>query len=93
MSSIAAIIHIPAGIGVPEAVFIAMLSGEDISKGAIMGRPARLARALISPLLLATVAYLLLESRAKSCGKEPAQAGPRMKRPVALRLHGPTVSS
>ncbi|MBN0038429.1 UPF0104 family protein, partial [Pseudomonas aeruginosa] len=34
VSSIAGvIIHIPAGIGVLEAVFIAMLSGEDISKG------------------------------------------------------------
>ena len=67
VSSIAGvIIHIPAGIGVLEAVFIAMLSGEDISKGAIIA--ALLAwRALyyFLPLLLATVAYLLLESRAK----------------------------
>ena len=60
------IVHIPAGIGVLEAVFIAMLSGEEISKGAIIA--ALLAwRALyyFLPLLLATVAYLLLESRAK----------------------------
>ena len=67
VSSIAGvIIHIPAGIGVLEAVFIAMLSGEEISKGAIIA--ALLAwRALyyFLPLLLATVAYLLLESRAK----------------------------
>ncbi len=82
MSSIAGvIIHIPAGIGVLEAVFIAMLSGEDISKGAIIAALlARRALYYFLPLLLATVAYLLLESRAKSCGKEPAQAGPRMKR-------------
>ncbi|GHK53044.1 hypothetical protein KPZU09_27800 [Klebsiella pneumoniae] len=89
VSSIAGvIIHIPAGIGVLEAVFIAMLSGEDISKGAIIA--ALLAwRALyyFLPLLLATVAYLLLESRAKSYGKRtsaswPANetAGPRCAR-------------
>ncbi|VFS41569.1 Inner membrane protein ybhN [Serratia liquefaciens] len=89
VSSIAGvIIHIPAGIGVLEAVFIAMLSGEDISKGAIIA--ALLAwRALyyFLPLLLATVAYLLLESRGeKTAAKEPAQAGPRMKRPGRAAL-------
>lgn len=67
VSSIAGVIvHIPAGIGVLEAVFIAMLSGESISKGAIIA--ALLAwRALyyFLPLLLATIAYLVLESRAK----------------------------
>ncbi|MGM1331471.1 lysylphosphatidylglycerol synthase domain-containing protein, partial [Klebsiella michiganensis] len=37
VSSIAGVIvHIPAGIGVLEAVFIAMLSGEEISRGAII---------------------------------------------------------
>ena len=59
-------VHIPAGIGVLEAVFIAMLSGEEISRGAIIA--ALLAwRALFYflPLLLATLCYLILESRAK----------------------------
>lgn len=67
VSSIAGvIIHIPAGIGVLEAVFIAMLSGEEISKGAIIAALlARRALYYFLPLLLATVAYLLLESRAK----------------------------
>ena len=67
VSSIAGVIvHIPAGIGVLEAVFIAMLSGEDISRGAIIA--ALLAyRALyyFLPLLLAAIGYLILESRAK----------------------------
>ncbi len=89
VSSIAGvIIHIPAGIGVLEAVFIAMLSGEDISKGAIIA--ALLAwRALyyFLPLLLATVAYLLAgEPGEKAAAKEPAQAGPRMKRPGRAAL-------
>ncbi|MFK8256604.1 lysylphosphatidylglycerol synthase domain-containing protein [Erwinia sp. AnSW2-5] len=68
ISSIAGvIIHIPAGIGVLEAVFLALLSGEPISHGAIIA--ALLAyRVLyfIAPLLLALVLYLWLEGRAKS---------------------------
>ena len=81
------IIHIPAGIGVLEAVFIAMLSGEDISKGAIIA--ALLAwRALyyFLPLLLATVAYLLLEAGRKATAKNQRKAGPRMKRPGRAAL-------
>lgn len=68
VSSIAGVIvHIPAGIGVLEAVFIAMLSAGSISRGEIIA--ALLAwRALyyFLPLLIATVGYLLLESRAKT---------------------------
>ncbi|WP_318376177.1 YbhN family protein [Enterobacter sp.] len=67
VSSIAGvIIHIPAGIGVLEAVFIALLAGEHTSKGAIIA--ALLAYRMLYyfiPLLLALVCYLLLESRAK----------------------------
>jgi len=68
ISSIAGvIIHIPAGIGVLEAVFLALLSGQHASHGTIIA--ALLAyRVLyfILPLLLALVLYLWLESRAKS---------------------------
>ena len=67
VSSIAGVIvHIPAGIGVLEAVFIALLAGEHVSHGTIIA--ALLAyRALyyFLPLLLATIGYLILESRAK----------------------------
>lgn len=67
ISSIAGvIIHIPAGIGVLEGVFLALLNGQAISHGTIIA--ALLAyRVLyfILPLLLALVLYLWLESRAK----------------------------
>lgn len=67
VSSIAGVIvHIPAGIGVLEAVFIALLAGEHTTQGAIIA--ALLAYRMLYyflPLLLALVCYLLLESRAK----------------------------
>jgi uncharacterized membrane protein YbhN (UPF0104 family) len=68
ISSIAGvIIHIPAGIGVLEAVFLALLSGEHLSHGAIIaGLLAYRVIYFIAPLLLALVLYLWLESRAKS---------------------------
>jgi len=68
VSSIAGvIIHIPAGIGVLEAVFIALLAGEDVSHGKIIA--ALLAYRMLYyflPLMLALVCYLVLESRAKN---------------------------
>ena len=67
VSSIAGVIvHIPAGIGVLEAVFIALLAGEHVSHGTIIA--ALLAYRMLYyflPLGLATVCYLVLESRAK----------------------------
>ena len=67
VSSIAGVIvHIPAGIGVLEAVFIALLAGEHTSQGTIIA--ALLAYRVLYyfvPLLLALICYLLLESRAK----------------------------
>lgn len=67
VSSIAGVIvHIPAGIGVLEAVFIALLAGEHTSQGTIIA--ALLAYRVLYyfiPLLLALICYLWLESRAK----------------------------
>ncbi|WP_263752931.1 lysylphosphatidylglycerol synthase domain-containing protein [Kosakonia cowanii] len=67
VSSIAGVIvHIPAGIGVLEAVFIALLASEHVSQGIIIA--ALLAYRVLYyflPLLLALIGYLLLESRAK----------------------------
>lgn len=67
VSSIAGVIvHIPAGIGVLEAVFIALLAGEHTSQGTIIA--ALLAYRVLYyfiPLLLALICYLVLESRAK----------------------------
>lgn len=72
ISSIAGvIIHIPAGIGVLEAVFLALLSGQHASHGTIIA--ALLAyRVLyfIAPLLLALVMYLWLEGRANTLRKK-----------------------
>jgi len=67
VSSIAGVIvHIPAGIGVLEAVFIALLASEHVSQGIIIA--ALLAYRVLYyflPLLLALIGYLLLESRAR----------------------------
>lgn len=72
ISSIAGVIvHIPAGIGVLEAVFLALLSGQHASHGTIIA--ALLAyRVLyfIAPLLLALVMYLWLEGRANALRKK-----------------------
>lgn len=67
VSSIAGVIaHIPAGIGVLEAVFLALLASEQTSQGTIIA--SLLAWRVLYyflPLLLALICYLLLESRAK----------------------------
>ncbi|MTH47696.1 lysylphosphatidylglycerol synthase domain-containing protein [Intestinirhabdus alba] len=67
VSSIAGVIvHIPAGIGVLEAVFLALLAGEHTTQGTIIA--ALLVWRVLYyfiPLLLALVCYLVLESRAK----------------------------
>lgn len=66
ISSIAGVIaHIPAGFGVLEVVFIALLAGQPVSHGAIIAA-LLVYRALyfFLPLFLATIGYLILESRA-----------------------------
>lgn len=66
ISSIAGVItHIPAGLGVIEAVFVAALSNE-LSKGAIVGGLIgyRVVYFLV-PLFFATIVYVVLEARAK----------------------------
>lgn len=67
VSSIAGVIvHIPAGIGVLEAVFLALLAGSHSTQGTIIA--ALLAWRVLYyfiPLLLALICYLGLESRAK----------------------------
>jgi len=65
-SIVGVVVHIPAGIGVLEAVFIAMLSAEPLSRGAVIA--ALLAYRLLYyflPLAIATIGYLILESQAK----------------------------
>ncbi len=76
VSSIAGVIvHIPAGIGVLEAVFIALLAGEHVAQGTIIA--ALLAYRVLYyflPLLLALICYLALESRAKKLREKNEKA-------------------
>lgn len=68
ISSIAGVvIHIPAGVGVLEAIFLALLAKEPVSHGTVIA--ALIAYRMIyfiAPLLLAVVLYLWLEGRAKT---------------------------
>lgn len=76
VSSIAGVItHIPAGLGVLEAVFIAMLQGQA-SKGTVLAALIGYrAIYLLLPLLVAVVVYLVLEKRAKKLRQKSEQAG------------------
>ena len=66
ISSIAGVItHIPAGLGVIEAVFVAMLA-DEMSRGAIVaGLIGYRVIYFLIPLLLATAVYVALEAGAK----------------------------
>ncbi|MEA1064501.1 YbhN family protein [Erwinia sp. HR93] len=84
VSSIAGvIIHIPAGIGVLEAVFIALLATEPVSKGNLIA--ALLAYRTLYffiPLFLAALCYLWMEHRARQSAvgnqSAPKSMAPRM---------------
>jgi glycosyltransferase 2 family protein len=72
------ITHVPAGLGVLEAVFVALLSGQ-VPKEQLLG-VLLIYRALyyLAPLLVATLMYLLLEARLKKQQppKEAARPAP-----------------
>ena len=70
ISSIAGVVtHIPAGLGVIEAVFVAMLAG-DMSKSSIVaGLIGYRVIYFLIPLLFATLVYIVLEARAKKLRK------------------------
>jgi uncharacterized membrane protein YbhN (UPF0104 family) len=66
ISSIAGVVaHIPAGLGVLETIFIAMLH-HQLSKGSILAALIgyRVVYFLL-PLAIACIVYLVIESRAK----------------------------
>lgn len=60
-----AVVHIPAGIGVMEAVFIAVLAGGVPDPGILAALLAWRAIYYLGPLLLATAFYLAFEARGK----------------------------
>jgi uncharacterized membrane protein YbhN (UPF0104 family) len=67
ISAIAGVItHIPAGLGVLEAVFVALLQHEAPRGSLVAGLLAYRAIYFILPLLIALVMYLLVEAKAKS---------------------------
>ncbi|MGE8497486.1 MAG: lysylphosphatidylglycerol synthase domain-containing protein [Pseudomonas sp.] len=77
ISSIAGVVtHIPAGLGVLEAVFLALLQ-HQFSQGAIIGALI-VYRALyfLLPLALASIVYLILEKRAKTLRKQTPPTTP-----------------
>tara|TARA_R100000458_G_C8193971_1_gene186730 strand:- start:250 stop:861 length:612 start_codon:yes stop_codon:yes gene_type:complete len=67
ISSVAGVIaHIPAGLGVIEAVFVTMLGGGELSQASIVaGLIGYRVVYFLIPLLFATVVYVILEIRAK----------------------------
>lgn len=74
ISSIAGVItHIPAGLGVLEAVFISLLQGQ-YAKGTLLAALLGY-RALyfLMPLLIACALYLCLERRARAVAAHPSQ--------------------
>ncbi|MEK1904513.1 MAG: lysylphosphatidylglycerol synthase domain-containing protein [Pseudomonas sp.] len=81
ISSIAGVItHIPAGLGVLEAVFIALLQ-HQIAQGTVLAALIGYrAIYLLLPLLVACVVYLVLEKRAKTLR--------RRSRTRSLKPHG-----
>ena len=88
ISSIAGVVaHIPAGLGVIEAVFVAMLA-DEMSKGAIVGGLIgyRVIYFLIL-LLFATLVYVVLEARAKKL-RSSNRAGDESRFP-RKRAEGP----
>jgi uncharacterized membrane protein YbhN (UPF0104 family) len=60
------ITHVPAGLGVLEAVFVALLS-DQLPKSELLAA-LLMYRAIyyLAPLLVATLVYLLVEARAKT---------------------------
>ncbi len=82
LAAIAGVItHIPAGLGVLEAVFVALLSHRMPQHEILAALVAYRVVYYLAPLLIATVMYLVTEARAKklarSSGTSPAPAAAR----------------
>ncbi|MEC4722311.1 lysylphosphatidylglycerol synthase domain-containing protein [Noviherbaspirillum sp. CPCC 100848] len=66
------ITHVPAGLGVLEAVFIALLAGDMSRNDMLAGLLAYRAIYYLLPLVIALLLYLLTEARAKQTAGEGA---------------------
>ncbi len=67
------IAHVPAGLGVLEAVFVALLSHQMPTHQLLAALVAYRVIYYLAPLVIATVAYLVTEARAKSLAGGAAQ--------------------
>ncbi|MGE8296522.1 MAG: lysylphosphatidylglycerol synthase domain-containing protein [Pseudomonas sp.] len=75
ISCIAAVVaHIPAGLGVLETVFLALLQHQYSQASLIAALLAYRVLYYLLPLLVASVAYLVLEKRARTLRKKGQQA-------------------
>ncbi|MDP9940610.1 lysylphosphatidylglycerol synthase domain-containing protein [Ectopseudomonas alcaliphila] len=70
----AAVAHIPAGLGVLEAVFLALLQHQYSQASLIAALLAYRVLYYLLPLLLASATYLVLEKRAKTLRKQGEQS-------------------
>ncbi|MDQ3271880.1 MAG: lysylphosphatidylglycerol synthase domain-containing protein [Pseudomonadota bacterium] len=66
--------HVPAGLGVLEAVFVALLSHQIPTHQLLAALVAYRIIYYLMPLVIATAAYLVTEARAKSLAAAVAQA-------------------
>jgi uncharacterized membrane protein YbhN (UPF0104 family) len=70
------ITHVPAGLGVLEAVFIALLSSQLPQHQLLAALLAYRAIYYLAPLMLASLLYFVIESRAKKAGLVGVSSAP-----------------
>ena len=75
------ITHIPAGLGVMEAVFVALLSHQMPPPALLAGLVAYRVVYYLAPLGLAAVVYLVMEARTRALGVRRAGATPVSSKP------------
>lgn len=77
LAAIAGVItHVPAGLGVLEAVFVALLSHQLPKHDLLAALVAYRVIYYLAPLAAATVVYLFMEARAKKQAKTPQSNAP-----------------
>ena len=82
LAGIAGVItHIPAGLGVLEAVFVALLSHQMPQPALLAGLVAYRVVYYLAPLGLAAVVYLVMEARARKLAVRPGGAAPVSPKP------------
>lgn len=80
------IVHIPAGLGVLEGVFVALLAGGNVSTGRVLaGVLAYRACYYLLPLAVAAAAYGLMEARHRKGGVSGSTPPARSARPREAR--------